>query len=332
MSAKAWIENVLDPINCNPVGAPDDFTRRTAVWRTTTTATLVSSVANGHVFVIITPQRVVSSTGAHYVIRSDSGTVLDVTNFSTATTATTVLGTDITTNYAFARLVGYRVRLIYIGAEQTGAGECSVALINSQPDANATNVSALVRDADFVSTGRAESEFFCNWIPQDISDLQLRIAGDQSAEDKSIYWGQIIIVGTGFPKATAVYSMEITAIIEGVVKATSADFIPRSISLPTSPTIALQALKRLIMNRPGLIAGNTHSCNPYMARAGVPGPGRPGPMNMDVDMGDQIPNEDYPRGEEERRWREEYEPSVVNMGQSFRNYRHIPNPGSLLLP
>lgn len=282
--ADAYCQAVLFPDVANIVGVPDCFPRRTATWRLTTQTTLTSSTANGHILMTIFPQGAVT-TGNFFTTYADGGSALDVTNYQSATvTATNVVGTSVSTNYNYIRVVGCQFKFIYIGAEQTAAGEATVAILN-QNIASGNNVAAMARDSDFRATGRAESEFVINWIPLDYADLEFRTANDNADADKGSYWGTMCMVGTGFPKATVVYAVEISVIVEGIVAPTSGDFIPRSISAILSPDMALCRLKQLIMSNPGYVARCKHLCiNSGFSRAGTPGdgaqggPARPSPI------------------------------------------------------
>lgn len=254
----AYVNLVLNPDTANIVGVPDCFPRRSSTFRATGNITLTSSTTNGHVLVNVYPQACLS-TSTFLNVFSDGGTALDVTNYQATTTATGTTGTDVSTYYLFTRIVAFQVKLIYIGAEQTAAGEFTVALSNNSVIAG-LNVAAAARDCDYRAIGRAESTFVINWIPQDDTDLNFRNVSDTFDADKSSNWGMMYLVGTGLPKATQVYTLEWTCVGEGILKPTVGDFIPREISPVCDLYKALMILKQAIINNPSLVAREKHLC------------------------------------------------------------------------
>jgi len=277
---------VLNPDTADVVGVPDVYARKTSCFRYTTNFTISSSLANGHVLTAFYPQAAFA-TGSNYIIRySDGVSPLDVTNFNVAITQTSTTGTDITANYLFTRVVAFQVKLTYMAAEQTAAGEAVIGLTNTSFAAG-TNISAMVRDSDFRALGRAESKFTLNWIPQDDSDFSFRSTNDSFDADKTSNWGMIVLAGTGFPVNTAVYMCDLAIVVENLVKPTSADFIPRSLSLPLDLQKALLHLKQLIVCNPSLVARDFQmALNTGYARGSAPSESQGGPSTSEVSMGE----------------------------------------------
>ena len=123
-----YLSSVLYPSDATPCGIPDEFPRKTTVFKMNGNTTLTSSAANGQLLVLCYPQYYMTGGNAFIVSYVDGTANLDVTNLpSTANlSSTAITGTNLGTYYTFARLVGIELRTTYIGAVETGAGETRI--------------------------------------------------------------------------------------------------------------------------------------------------------------------------------------------------------------
>lgn len=252
-----YLSSVLYPAECTPSGIPDEFPRKTAVFKMNGNATITSSATNGHMLLICYPNYFMATGNAFIVSYTDGTSALDVTNLpATANlSSSTINGTTITAYYSYARLVGLELKLTYIGAVETGAGETRSGFTNYATLTAGTNIKNAIEDADFFVADRAECTYKSIWLPQDNSDFKFRTAGDNGEADKSSSWGIMMICSTGLPKNIAVYDLKWTAIVEGMTIPSVADFIPRTITPIGNTTECLMKLKQLVYEDPSRVCG-----------------------------------------------------------------------------
>jgi hypothetical protein len=253
-----YLSQVLDPFRAAEVGVPDMFPRKSAVFKMTTQGQIKSSAVNGHVCGAVYPQSFCTTGNAFWSYVTNGASNLNVSSMPALAnlTYTSVVGTDLSAYYSYVRLIGCGVKLTYIGAEQTAAGELCISFGNNNVVVNAgagTDAKSAMRDMQFYATGRAESIFEARWIPQDNTDLELKVVGDGVNADKTGNWGIIQFCGTGFPLDTFVYQIEISTMVEGLVVSTASDYIPQHVSNAINPIDVQLYLKSLVQKDPRLV-------------------------------------------------------------------------------
>lgn len=253
--AETYVRQLFDPFSgLNPTAAPDEYLRRSSVFRLNGNVSLTSSAANGHILFRIEPQ-MASSPSQFFTAWTDGVNPLTVLNLPTIAnlTATVSNGQSMTTYFQFTRMVAFQAKFRYIGAELTQAGELSIGFDNVNFVVVGNNVKSMIQDSQFYVRGDAGSEFVATWIPQDDTDFDFHAP---SAWPKSQYWGTIHGAGTGYPLGTLVYDVEWAAIIEGMVIPANQDFIPRSISAYGDRSSCLSRLHEMVLRDPTLVYRN----------------------------------------------------------------------------
>lgn len=252
-----YLSSVLYPSECTPSGIPDEFPRKTTVFKMNGNTTLTSSTANGQLLLLCYPQYYMTAGNAFITYFLDGTSNLDVTNLpSTANLfSTAISGTNLATYYTFARLVGIELRLTYIGAVETGAGETRIGLTNYATLSAGANIKNLIEDSDFYAADRAECTYKSIWLPQDHSDFKFRAIGDNGDADKATGWGTIMLTSTGLPKNIPVYDLKWTVIVEATLLPTVADYIPRTITPIGNTSECLMRLKQMVYEDPSRVCG-----------------------------------------------------------------------------
>ena len=252
-----YLSSVLYPSECTPSGIPDEFPRKTAVFKMSGNTTLTSSAANGQLLLLCYPQYYMTGGNSFISYYVDGSSNLDVTNLpSTANLFNAAIpGTNLAAYYTFARLVGIELRATYIGAVETGAGETRIGLTNYSTLSAGSNIKNLIEDSDFYAADRAECTYKSIWLPQDHSDFKFRAIGDNGDADKATGWGTIMMASTGLPKNIPVYDLKWTVIVEATLLPTVADYIPRSITPIGNTAEYLMKLKQLVYEDPSRVCG-----------------------------------------------------------------------------
>lgn len=248
---------MLHPSECTPCGIPDEFPRKTAVFKMNGNLTLTSSTTNGHLLLLCYPNYVNASGNTFLLYYTDGTSPLDVTNLPVTAnlTASSVSGTNLAAYYSYSRLVGLEIKMTYIGAVETGAGETRIGFTNYATLTTGANVKNTIEDSDFFSGDRAECTYKAIWIPQDNSDLKFRSVGDNGDADKSNSWGVITMCATGLPKNIPVYDLKWTAVIEAILLPTVSDYIPRTVTPIGNTTECLMRLKQIVYEDPSRVCG-----------------------------------------------------------------------------
>jgi len=258
--AEVYVKQLLDPFSgMNPTTCPDEYLRRSSVFRLNGNVSLTSSAANGHLLFRAEPQ-MASSSSQFFTAWTDGVNPLYVLNLPVIAnlTATVSNGQNMTTYFQFSRMVAFQLKFRYIGAELTQAGELSIGFDNVNMVVVGNNVKSMIQDSQFCVRGDAASEFIATWIPQDDTDFQFHTP---STWPKSQYWGTIHGAGTGYPLGIPVYDVEWAAIIEGLVIPANQDFIPRSISPYGNRSSCLRLLHGMVLNDPTLLYRNKALAN-----------------------------------------------------------------------
>ena len=140
-----YLSAVLYPSDCTPSGIPDEFPRKTAVFKMSGNTTLTSSAANGQLLLLCYPQYYMATGNTFIVYFGDGASNLDVTNLPNTANlySTQIGGTNLETYYTFSRLVGIELRATYIGAVETGAGETRIGLTNYSTLSAGSNIENL---------------------------------------------------------------------------------------------------------------------------------------------------------------------------------------------
>ena len=141
-----YLSSVLYPSDCTPAGIPDEFPRKTAVFKMSGNTTLTSSTANGQLLLLCYPQYYMATGNTFIVYFGDGASNLDVTNLPNTANlfSTQIGGTNLATYYTFARLVAIELRATYIGAVETGAGEARIGLTNYSTLSAGSNIKNLI--------------------------------------------------------------------------------------------------------------------------------------------------------------------------------------------
>jgi len=258
--ADVYVQQLFDPFsNSNPTAAPDEYLRRSSVFKLNGNVSLTSTVANGHILFRVEPQ-MVSSSSQFFTQWRDNVNPVDVLNLPTIANITAVVnnGQYMATYFQFTRLVAFQLKFRYIGAELTQAGELSIGFDNANFIVVANNVKSMIQDSQFYVRGSAGDTFVATWIPQDDTDFEFHTP---NTWPKAQYWGTIHGAGTGYPLNTVVYDVEYTAIIEGLVIPNNQDFIPRSISPYGDRSSCLAKLHDLVLKDTTLLYRNKARAN-----------------------------------------------------------------------
>lgn len=253
--AETYVKQLFDPFSSMiPTAAPDEYLRRSSVFRLNGNVSLTSTVANGHILFRVEPQLVASSS-QFFTQWADNVNPVNVLNLPTIANMTQVVnnGQSMNTYFQFTRLVAFQIKLRYIGAELTQAGELSIGFDNVNFVVVSNNVKSMIQDSQFYVRGDAGDQFIATWIPQDDTDFEFHTP---NTWPKSQYWGTMHGAGTGFPPNTVVYDVEYSAIIEGLVIPNNQDFIPRSISPYGDRSLCLSRLHDLVIRDPTLLFRN----------------------------------------------------------------------------
>jgi len=246
-----YLSMLLNPPGAVSVQAPDEYLRRSSVFKVSGNVTISSSLSKGHVLCQVYPQYITQAVPFLTWVGDNGAVHLDVTNYPAGLpTFNSTNGQALTNYYTFVRIVAFQVKLVYIGAVLNTAGELSIGIDNINQLTAGYNIKNNIQDGLIYARDMANDGFMCNWIPQDETDFEFRTP---TTVAKSQFWGSITLAGTGFPVNTPVYDLSYTAIVEGLVIPSNQDFIPRTISQPLDRSEAMLTLKRRVLTNPGLI-------------------------------------------------------------------------------